>query len=73
MDLQVVILVRLICDIEIVHHVHADAVERLWRALLADVVRDVMFERRQRLRGGEIRIDVEFAIEDSGVDAFRGV
>ena len=54
-----------------------DAVEvRLPNALMANVVgsrRDVELHRGQQLCGGETRIDVEFAIEEVGVDAFRGV
>ena len=39
---------------------------------LAEVVksgRDVLFDRREQLCGGETRIDVEFAIEEFSVDA----
>ena len=51
------------------HHRHGDdAVEiRFLSAFLANVVasrRDVLFDRNQLLWGSEVRIDVEFAVED---------
>ena len=35
--------------------------------------RDVLFDRRQQLCGSGTRIEVEFALEDFGVDAFGSV
>ena len=72
---KVVILVQTVCDLQLVHQPHEDGgVEiRLWNALPADVAesrRDVLFDRRQQLCGGEI--DVEFAVEEFRV-AFRSV
>ena len=62
-----------LCGLE--HHRHGDdAVEiRFLSAFLANVVasrRDVLFDRNQLLWGSEVRIDVEFVIEDFRVDAF---
>ena len=66
LDTQVVILARLVCDIELVHHRREDddVAACLGNAFLSKIVesrRDVLFDRRQQLCGGESRIDVEFA------------
>ena len=69
-------MVRLGCGLQLVHHCHEDdAVKgRLPNAFSGrGSRRDVLFDRRQQLRRGEHRIDVEFVIEELRVDAFRGV
>ena len=63
LDVQLVVFVRLVCDLQLVHHHHEDdaARVRLRSALLPKAVesrRDVKFDRRQRLRGDETRIHV---------------
>ena len=78
LDGQVVSLLRLVCVLQHVHHQrHEDEAVgiRLRNALLAAAVesrRDVLFNRRQQLCGGDTRIAVEFAIEEFRVDAFEG-
>ena len=65
---------RAACDLQLVHHRHDDRV-RLRNVFLpkSSSRRDVLFDRRQELCGGETMIVVEFATEEFRVEAVQGV
>ena len=72
LDAYNIIIVRLVSDLQLVHHRHEDDAVRIrvQSAFLANVVesrRDVLFDRDQLLGGGGIRIDAEFA--NSGISS----
>ena len=72
LDAQVVILVRLVCDLSNSFIIDMNIMRRIRKAFLAEVVdgrRGVLFDRRQKC-GGDARIDVEFAIEEFRIRAF---
>ena len=78
LDAQGVLLVRLVRDLQLVHHfMEKMRWKCVWRAFLDSVVesrRDVQFDRHQQLHGGETRMDVErAAIEEFGGEALRSV
>ena len=78
LDTQVVILVRLVCDLRHVNHRHEDDAVgvRLLNAFLAEVVecrRHVLFDRRQQLCGRETTIAVDITFEEFCSDALLGV
>ena len=68
MDVQVVVFVRLVCDLQLFHVLEDDAeMVRLQRTLLTHVVdsrRNVMLDPCQQVCEGESWIGVELAIEE---------
>ena len=63
-------LVRLVCDLQLVHEDGALGMS-FQKALLTDVIdspRDVLLDRRQHLCGGQFGIDHGIAIEEFRVD-----